>query len=111
MHVGHKVYTIQRVMLWLVGRVELWEKVYRFRTCQTPACCNPRHVTVAANFTEALVVMRKLGLVSLKGKAKLTRSRRACIRVLAEEGYTAKEIAADLGMRTCKIQRVIDGAE
>jgi hypothetical protein len=108
MHVGHKVYTIQRVAVWLDGRAELWEKVYRYRTCETPACCNPRHINIAKNFTEALVEMRRLGLVSLKGKVKLTKARRACIVVLAEEGFTAKEIAEDLGMRICKIQRVID---
>ncbi len=108
MRVGHKVYSIQRVVLWLAGKVELWEKCYRYRTCPTPACCNAKHIAVAASFAEALVQMRRLKLFSLAGKIKLTQRRRACIRALAKEGVPVAEIAADLGMRTAKIQRVID---
>ncbi len=109
MRVGHKVYTIQRVVAWLNGKAELWEDVYRYRTCQTPACANPRHIRVAASFGEALKEMRRLKVFSLKGKMKLTKSRRACIAVLIKEGYTPKEIAADLEMRLSKIVRVVEG--
>ncbi len=106
--VGHKTYTIQRVVAWLAGKAELWEDVYRYRKCQTPACANPRHIKIAASFGEALKEMRRLGVFSLKGTVKLTKARRACIVLLAEEGFSAKEIAVDLGMRPAKIRRVID---
>lgn len=106
--VGHKTYSIQRVVAWLTGKAELWEDVYRYRTCQTPACANSRHIRIAANFGEALKEMRRLKVFSLKGKMKLTKARKACIAVLVGHGYTAKEIATDLGMRTIKIQRIID---
>lgn len=111
MKVGHSTYSIQRVVLWLSGKVELWERCYRYRTCTTPACCNAKHIAVAASFAAALPEMRRLKLFSLVGKIKLTKRRRACIRVLAEEGVPAAQIAADLGMRTAKIQCVIDDAE
>lgn len=110
MRVGDKVYSIQRVSAWLFRDLELWEPGYAYRICQSPACCNPRHVRVAETFQDALADMRQRGLFTHRGHRKLSDRQRACIRVQLEFGISALEIAVDQKLNPTTVRRCLHAA-
>jgi len=105
MRVGGKVYSIRRVSAWLFKGVDLWEDVYVYRICQSPACCNPRHISVAANFQEALADLRERGVYTHPGRKILMPMTRRCIRARLESGESAVAIANQNNLNPVTVRR------
>lgn len=105
MKVGCQVYRIQAVAAWVFRGIELWDDVVRYRTCKTPACCNPAHIKVASTIAEALNEMRRRRLFSIEGHRKLRPAQKRCIKFLVAKGITVGMIASDLGMNPTTIRR------
>ncbi len=65
MRVGHRVYKIGRVSMWVYLGFELWDTRVVYHTCPNPACFNFEHLAIANTHAEALAAMRKLKIFSL----------------------------------------------
>lgn len=107
MRVGSKVYKIRRVTAWIFKDVELWEDVYVYRICQSPACCNPRHCRVADSFQTVLKDMRRRGLIARPGWVRLSPMRRRCIRAKLLRGVPARAIAQEQKLNATTVRRCL----
>jgi hypothetical protein len=106
--IGRRTYSVQMAALWVAGEVELYDKVYAYRTCKSPACWARRHIKVAAGVAEGLEAMRRKGIVVPQKKRGiyLTERRREAVKILLEEGRTPKQIAEDTGVNERLIRAI-----
>lgn len=105
--IGRRNYTVQMAALWVAGKVELYDRVYAYRTCNSPACCNLQHIKVAKGASEGMSAMYAKGI--RKGKPRgiyLTELRREAVKILLGEGRTPEQIAGDTGVAAHLIKRV-----
>lgn len=106
--IGRRTYSVQMAALWVAGKVELFDRVYAYRTCRSPACCNLKHIKIAGDVAEGLKAMRKKGIIGPPRKRGLylTERRRETVKILLEEGRTPEQIAEDTGVGIHLIRRV-----
>ncbi len=106
--IGRRTYSVQMAALWAAGKVELYDRIYAYRTCKSPACCNLKHIKVATNVTEGMLAMRKKGIIVPRPKRGiyLTERRRDAVRILLEEGREPQTIAEDTGVAVHLIKRI-----
>lgn len=106
--IGRRTYSVQMAAMWAAGKVELYDRVYAYRVCRSPACCNVKHIKVAGDVSEGLAAMRKKGIIVPQARRGiyLTERRRDIIKVLLEEGRDPKQIAADTGIGVHLIKRI-----
>lgn len=98
--IGRRTYTVQHAAAWAAGKIELYDRVYVYRTCRSPACRNLKHIKVGKNVAEGMAAMRKKGIVvpqSHRG-IYLTERRRENVKILLEEGREPKQISKDTGV-------------
>lgn len=106
--IGRRTYSVQMAALWVAGKVELYDRVYAYRTCRSPACCNLKHIKVKLKVEDAMKDMRKRGIIVPKTErgVYLTERRREAVKILIEEGRTPEQIAADTGVGLHLIKRI-----
>lgn len=106
--IGRRCYTVQMAALWAAGKLELYDRVYAYRICKSPACCNLKHIKVAGDVAEGMAAMRRRGIVVPQAKRGiyLTERRREAVRILLEEGREPKQIAEDTGVAAHLIKRI-----
>ncbi len=106
--IGRRVYSVQMAALWVAGKVELYDRVYAYRTCKSSACCNLKHIKVAGDVGEGMKAMHKKGIIvpSKKRGIYLTERRRDAVKILLEDGRDPKTIAADTGVKVHLIKRI-----
>lgn len=106
--IGRRTYSVQMAALWVAGKVELYDRVYAYRTCRSPACCNLQHIKVAKDRSDGMKAMHKTGVIKLKTTRGiyLTERRREAVNILLEEGRTVEQIAGDTGVAVHLIKRV-----
>lgn len=106
--IGRRCYTVQHAAAWAAGKIELFDRVYVYRTCKSPACANLKHIKVAGTVAEGMAAMRKRGLIvppSTRG-IYLTERRRENVKILLEEGREPKQISKDTGVSVKLIKAV-----
>lgn len=106
--IGRRTYTVQMAALWVAGEVELYDKVYAYRICRSPACWCRKHIKIAKDVSEGMKSMRRLGII-VPPKTRgiyLTERRREAVRILLEEGRTPEQIAEDTGVSVHLIKRI-----
>jgi hypothetical protein len=105
--IGRRNYTVQVAALWVAGKMELYEKAYVYRTCNTPACCNVEHIRKSGHMGQGMNEMRALGIVKSGPRGiYLTKSRRECVKTLLREGRTPEFIAEDTGVNVNLIRHI-----
>ncbi len=106
--IGRRTYTVQMAALWVAGKVELYDRVYAYRTCKSAACCNLKHIKVAGDVSAGMKAMHKQGIIvpPKKRGIYLTEIRREAVRILLKEGRDVKTIAANTGVGIDRIKRI-----
>lgn len=106
--IGRRTYTVQMAALWVAGEVELYDRVYAYRTCKSPACWCRRHIKIAKDASEGMRAMHQKGIVVPKKERGiyLTERRREAVRILLDDGRTPEQIAGDTGVAVRLIKRV-----
>lgn len=106
--IGRRTYSVQMAAMWAAGKLELYDRVYAYRTCKSPACCNLKHIKVANGVGKGMADLRAKGVVvpPKKRGIYLTDQRREAVRILIAEGKTPEQIAADTGVAEHLIKRV-----
>lgn len=106
--IGRRTYSVQMAALWAMGEVELYDKIYAYRTCKSPACWARKHIKIAAGVAAGMEAMRRKGIIIPQKNrgVYLTERRREAVRILLEEGRDCKQIAEDTGVGVHLIQRI-----
>lgn len=106
--VGRRTYTVQMAALWVAGEVELYDRVYAYRTCNSPACWCRKHIKIAKDASEGMKAMHAKGVIVPRKERGiyLTERRREAVRILLEEGREPKAIADDTGVAVHLIKRI-----
>lgn len=106
--IGRRTYTVQHAAMWAAGKIELFERVYCYRTCKSPACANLKHIKIAKGVAEGMAAMRKKGIVVPQATRGiyLTERRREAVKILLAEGREPKQISKDTGVSVKLIKAV-----
>jgi len=106
--IGRRTYTVQHATMWALGKIELYERRYCYRTCRSPACCNPKHIKIAKGVAEGMEAMRKKGIIVAPQSRGiyLTENRREAVKILLAEGCEPKQISKDTGVSVKLIKAV-----
>lgn len=106
--IGRRTYSVQMAALWVAGEVELYDRVYAYRTCKSPACWCRKHIKTAKDASEGMRAMHARGVIVPKKHRGiyLTERRRDAVRILLEEGRAPKAIAEDTGVAVHLIKRI-----
>jgi len=108
MRVNNRIYCVSRLAAWVYYQgFQLWGNNRAVRTCDSPACCNPEHITTVRGLKEALAAQREAGRFGDGPAVRLTRAQATEMRLLSGQGVGNDDLAARFRVRIPAVRAVL----